>query len=147
MYSDCFAVDGITIGIWATDAAVTRCCRCEKVPVNPNAITDLCKTQMLEYFAGKRETFDFSMDPDGTDFQKAVWQALKTIPFGHRRTYGDIAKMVGNPKASRAVGGAVGKNPILIAVPCHRVVAQNGLGGFSAGMDLKLKLLELERIK
>jgi len=87
------------------------------------------------------------MDPDGTDFQKAVWQALKTIPFGHRRTYGDIAKMVGNPKASRAVGGAVGKNPILIAVPCHRVVAQNGLGGFSAGMDLKLKLLELERIK
>ena len=81
--------------------------------------------------------------PKGTEFQRAVWEALKTIPYGEVRTYGQIAAMLGNPKAARAVGQAVGANPCLI--PCHRVVSANGIGGFSCGIEVKQQLLALEQ--
>lgn len=101
------------------------------------------------YFNGERTSLDIPLDVVvGTSFQRRVWEALLTIPFGESRSYGDIAKQIGNPKAIRAVGGAIGKNPILIAVPCHRVIGKNKrLTGFSSGLDLKAQLLELEKIK
>jgi methylated-DNA-[protein]-cysteine S-methyltransferase len=80
----------------------------------------------------------------GTPFQISVWRELLKIPFGNVKTYGEIAKMIGKPRASRAVGGAVGANPIPIIVPCHRVVATNGLGGYSSGIEIKKKLLHIE---
>ena len=90
--------------------------------------------------------FDLPLDPIGTEFQKKVWQALKEIPFGETRSYGEIAKLIGNEKASRAVGMANNKNPIAIIIPCHRVIGANGkLVGYAGGLDLKEKLLKLEK--
>ena len=105
-----------------------------------------CKMQLDEYFRGERKTFDLPLAPKGTDFQKKVWNALKEIPYGETRTYGEIAAAVGNPKAARAVGMANNKNPIGIIIPCHRVVGANGkLVGYAGGMDKKEWLLQLER--
>ena len=105
-----------------------------------------CKKQLDEYFAGKRETFDLPLAPKGTEFQQKVWNALKEIPYGETRTYGEIAAAIGNPKAARAVGMANNKNPIGILIPCHRVVGANGkLVGYAGGMEKKEFLLELER--
>lgn len=102
--------------------------------------------QLAEYFAGKRKTFTVKLDFAGTDFQKSVWQALLKIPFGQTRSYGEIAKSLGNAKAMRAVGAANGKNPISIIAPCHRVIGSTGkLTGFAGGLDVKARLLELER--
>lgn len=107
---------------------------------------DVAAREMGEYFAGKRKSFRFSMMPEGTPFQKKVWEALMTIPYGETRTYGDVALLVGNPKASRAVGGACNKNPLWIAVPCHRVVGAGGaLTGYAYGTGMKQMLLELEQ--
>ncbi|MGB9192095.1 methylated-DNA--[protein]-cysteine S-methyltransferase [Acinetobacter sp.] len=101
--------------------------------------------QLTEYFAGTRQQFDLPLDFEGTEFQKKVWQALLTIPFGETRSYRDIAEQVGNVKAVRAVGAANGKNPISIIAPCHRVVGANGkLVGFAGGLDNKEILLKLE---
>ncbi|OTG68427.1 glycosyltransferase [Acinetobacter sp. ANC 4218] len=101
--------------------------------------------QLTEYFAGTRQQFDLPLDFEGTEFQKKVWQALLTIPFGETRSYRDIAEQVGNVKAVRAVGAANGKNPISIIAPCHRVVGTNGkLVGFAGGLDNKEILLKLE---
>ncbi len=104
--------------------------------------------QLGEYFAGKRKSFDFKnlkLDFHGTDFQKKVWKALLNIPFGQTVSYGDIAKKVGTPKASRAVGSANNKNPISIIAACHRVVSSSGkLAGYAGGMKAKVHLLELE---
>ena len=101
--------------------------------------------QLGEYFAGKRKKFTVPLDFSGTDFQKKVWQALLTIPFGETRSYGEIARQVGNPKAMRAVGAANGKNPISIIAPCHRVIGAGGaLTGFAGGMKAKAFLLEHE---
>lgn len=103
--------------------------------------------QLTEYFAGTRQQFDLPLDFEGTEFQKKVWQALLTIPFGQTRSYRDIAQQVGNVKAVRAVGAANGKNPISIIAPCHRVVGANGkLIGFAGGLDNKEILLKLEKI-
>ena len=105
-----------------------------------------CKMQLDEYFRGERKTFDLPLVPKGTDFQKKVWNALKEIPYGETRTYGEIAAAVGNPKAARAVGMANNKNPIGIIIPCHRVVGANGkLVGYAGGMEKKEWLLQLER--
>ena len=107
----------------------------------------LCQTerQLREYFAGARSRFDLKLDFAGTDFQKKVWAALLTIPFGETRSYAQIAAQIGNPKAVRAVGAANGKNPISIVAPCHRVIGSNGaLTGFAGGLDAKRVLLELE---
>ncbi|MGX9136179.1 methylated-DNA--[protein]-cysteine S-methyltransferase [Rummeliibacillus sp. JY-2-4R] len=109
--------------------------------------TSVYKKQYREYFAKKRMIFDFPLDLQGTDFQKQVWQALLQIPFGKTTYYSEIANMINNPKAVRAVGGAIGANPILIAVPCHRIIGKNGkLTGFSSGIPLKKALLDIENV-
>jgi methylated-DNA-[protein]-cysteine S-methyltransferase len=101
--------------------------------------------ELKEYFAGKRRTFSLSLDMRGTPFQKEVWEVLLGIPFGETCTYGDTAKRLGNPAASRAVGGANRRNPISIIVPCHRVVGAAGnLTGFAGGLEAKTYLLSLE---
>ena len=101
--------------------------------------------QLREYFAGRRQTFDLKLDFVGTPFQRTVWKALLTIPFGQTRSYGQIAKQVGRPSASRAVGAANGRNPVSIVAPCHRVVGATGaLTGFGGGLDVKERLLRLE---
>jgi methylated-DNA-[protein]-cysteine S-methyltransferase len=103
--------------------------------------------QLNEYFAGKRCRFDVELDFNGTDFQKQVWAALLTIPFGETRTYSQIAEQIGNLKAVRAVGAANGRNPISIIAPCHRVIGASGeLTGFAGGLEAKRVLLELESL-
>lgn len=104
------------------------------------------KQQLDEYFAGKRKKFNIPIKLDGTDFQIKVWKELLKIPYGETCSYLDIAKCIGNPKASRAVGMANNKNKIIIIVPCHRVIGSNKkLVGYACGLDVKEKLLELER--
>jgi len=101
--------------------------------------------ELGEYFAGKRKTFSVPLDMRGTSFQKNVWQALLAIPFGETRSYGQLAKQLGNPQAMRAVGAANGRNPISIIVPCHRVIGSSGkLTGFAGGLETKAYLLNLE---
>lgn len=101
--------------------------------------------QLNQYFAKKRKEFSLPLDFVGSDFQKQVWEALLTIPFGETRSYGDIARQIGNPDSVRAVGGAANKNPIPIIAPCHRVIGANGkLVGFGGGLSNKVLLLELE---
>jgi len=101
--------------------------------------------QLSEYFKGERRTFSLKLDFIGTDFQKKVWHALLTIPYGETRTYGQVAKQIGAPKAQQAVGAANGKNPISIIAPCHRVVGSTGkLVGFAGGLENKALLLDLE---
>jgi methylated-DNA-[protein]-cysteine S-methyltransferase len=113
---------------------------------SPNAMTDDVAIQLKEYLAGERKEFDMQINPVGTEFQKKVWKALCSIPYGETRTYKQIAELIGNPKASRAVGMANNKNPIVVAVPCHRVIGANGkLVGYAGGLDIKEKLLELEK--
>ena len=103
-------------------------------------------SQLEEYFAGKRKTFDIPIKLEGTPFHKKVWEALQKIPYGGTRTYGEIAKAIGSPKAARAVGGANNKNPIGIVVPCHRVIGADGsLTGYACGLEIKKYLLDLER--
>lgn len=101
--------------------------------------------QLKEYFAGKRQSFDLELAPEGTEFQQRVWRTLRTIPYGTTWSYGQLARRIGNPKASRAVGAANGQNPLPIVVPCHRVIGANGsLTGFGGGLGIKRQLLELE---
>jgi len=102
--------------------------------------------QLREYFAGKRTGFDLPLAPRGTEFQRSVWRQLQEIPYGETISYGELARRVGNPKASRAVGSANGANPLPIVIPCHRVIAGNGtLGGFGGGLPMKQTLLALEQ--
>jgi methylated-DNA-[protein]-cysteine S-methyltransferase len=101
---------------------------------------------LREYFAGERKSFDLPLDMRGTPFQKNVWEALLAIPFGETRSYGQLARQLGNPQSTRAVGAANGRNPISIIVPCHRVIGASGkLTGFAGGLDVKARLLELEK--
>jgi methylated-DNA-[protein]-cysteine S-methyltransferase len=103
--------------------------------------------QLDEYFAGQRKTFDFAYKAKGTPFQMRVWQALAKIPYGKRSSYQAIATIVSNPKAVRAVGTAVGSNPISIVIPCHRVLTSTGkLGGYAGGLPSKIRLLQNEGI-
>ncbi len=102
--------------------------------------------QLREYFAGERQVFDLPLAPEGTAFQKRVWTELAKIPFGETTTYGELAKRIGKPTASRAVGAANGQNRIAIVLPCHRVVGASGkLTGFAGGLDKKEKLLRFEQ--
>jgi methylated-DNA-[protein]-cysteine S-methyltransferase len=104
------------------------------------------RTQLAEYFAGRRARFDLPLAARGTPFQQAVWQALLAVPFGGTSTYGAIAAAIRRPRAVRAVGAAIGANPIGIVVPCHRIIGRDGsLTGYAGGLDRKAKLLELER--
>lgn len=103
------------------------------------------KTQLNEYFSGRRKVFDLKLNPQGTDFQKRVWLELSKIPYGEVKSYSQIAQQIQNPNAVRAVGSACNKNPIMIIIPCHRVISKNGnLGGFAYGNLIKQKLLNLE---
>ena len=123
----------------------------------PNALPDnrgrgeespllrVARTQLLEYLSGARRSFDLPLDPAGTDFQRSVWEALRAIPYGQTRTYGEMAAAVGRPRALRAVGQANHVNPLPIFIPCHRVVGKGGaLTGYAGGLDLKRALLALE---
>jgi methylated-DNA-[protein]-cysteine S-methyltransferase len=102
--------------------------------------------QLGEYFEGARTVFDVPLDLQGTDFQKRVWAQLLEIPYGETRSYGDLARALGDPQMAQAVGAANGNNPISIVVPCHRVVGASGaLTGYAGGVDVKAKLLALER--
>ena len=104
-----------------------------------------CAHQLTDYFAGKRQRFELPLRTEGTTFQQAVWEALSDIPYGHLRSYKDIARSIDNPTAARAVGAASGRNPLPIVVPCHRVIGSNGsLTGFAGGLEAKRVLLQLE---
>ena len=104
------------------------------------------QTQLLEYFDGKREKFQLPINPEGTEFQKKVWLLLLKIPFGKTLSYLKLSQMSGNVKAIRAIAAAVGKNPILILIPCHRIIGSNGqMIGYSGGIPRKKSLLELEQ--
>lgn len=107
-------------------------------------LTDAAE-QIEEFLAGTRRTLDFPIAPKGTVFQQKVWQALREIPYGKTDTYGSLAGRIGSPGAARAVGTAAGKNPILLAIPCHRLLGANGIGGFSCGIERKIWLLHLEQ--
>jgi methylated-DNA-[protein]-cysteine S-methyltransferase len=110
-----------------------------------NAILLETEKQLLAYFKGERNYFKLPLDLKGTAFQKSVWEALLTIPFGQTRTYGQIARQIGKPNAVRAVGAAAGKNPVAIIAPCHRVIGASGkLTGFAGGLHNKAILLNLE---
>jgi methylated-DNA-[protein]-cysteine S-methyltransferase len=103
------------------------------------------RRQLEEYFAGRRRQFSLKLDPSGTAFQRKVWTALLTIPFGETRSYAQIATQIGKPGAARAVGAANGRNPLSIVAPCHRVVGSTGaLTGFAGGLDVKARLLAFE---
>lgn len=103
--------------------------------------------ELERYLTGKLSNFKTKLDINsGTEFQKRVWKKLLNVPYGEVVTYQDLAKAVGSPKAARAVGNAVGKNPLPIVVPCHRVLAANGLGGYSCGIDIKKDLLKIEGV-
>lgn len=115
----------------------------EDHPDDPTLTT--AERQLSEYFQGKRSRFDLELEPAGTEFQKRVWNALLAIPHGETRTYLQIAEQLGNPKATRAVGAANGRNPISIIIPCHRLIGSSGgLTGFAGGLAAKAYLLELE---
>lgn len=114
-------------------------------PEDPDIHTESARTQLKEYFDGVRNMFDLTLQSAGTHFEHQVWDQLKEIPFGSTTTYGSIAKKIGDPNASQAVGAANGKNPIAVVIPCHRVVgANNNLVGYAGGLDRKEWLLKHE---
>ena len=111
-------------------------------------VLELAARQLAEYFAGERRVFTVPLSPAGTPFQKRVWEALPSIPYGETSTYGAVAQRIGNPNACRAVGMANNRNPLPIFIPCHRVVGRDGsLTGYAGGLDRKQFLLDLERGK
>ncbi len=115
-----------------------------EVVEDPSRTTEL-RRQLGEYFAGERQDFDLRLAPEGTPFERSVWDELRKIPFGETRSYGEIAQAIGRPGAARAVGRANGANPIPIVVPCHRVIGSDGsLTGFGGGLEAKSRLLEIE---
>lgn len=135
---------GLAAVLWENDdprrVRLPQQFRDEKNPVLLRA-----EKQLGEYFAGRRTSFDLPLDFHGTDFQKSVWRELLKIPYGETRSYGEIAKKIKKPSASRAVGAANGKNPISIVAACHRVIGASGaLTGFAGGLKAKAFLLELE---
>ena len=129
--SNGFAITDITLGIYINE--------------NPDKLTKLAVNELSQYFDGTLTRFSFPIEPIGTDFQKRVWKILSEIPYGETVSYGDIAEKLGGKRYSRAVGGAVNKNPILIVVPCHRVVGfDSSLTGFAYGFTVKKYLLGIE---
>ncbi len=141
------ASDLVNLAVTIQDGAVSeirlqgRATRPPETPLERQVAEEL-----TEYFAGRRSRFTFRVSPAGTPFERRCWDALQEIPYGETRTYGEIARAVGNPKGSRAVGSANHKNPIPIIIPCHRVVnTGGGLGGYGGGLELKRRLLALEQ--
>ena len=118
----------------------------QNTPMNESPLTKKTFLQLEEYFKGKRTSFDLPLNPKGTPFQKKIWNALLTIPYGQTKSYLDIATIIGNPKAVRAVGLANHNNPIMIVIPCHRVIGKNGkMVGYACGISVKEQLLSLEK--
>lgn len=118
----------------------------QEVVVKETAVLKEAGKQLMDYLTGKRKSFELPLAPKGTEFQQKVWRALQEIPCGETRSYKDVARSIGQPKASRAIGMANNKNPILILIPCHRVVGANGkLVGYAAGLQVKEYLLKLEK--
>ena len=136
----------ITVG-WEDNAVILlKIGKAAPSASSPSVLSELAAAQLQEYFDGRRQEFTFPCRLRGTEFQMAVWEALSRIPYGETRTYGQIAAAIGKPKAARAVGQAANKNPIWIAIPCHRVVGRNhSLTGYAGGLNLKQKLLDLEQ--
>ena len=117
----------------------------EVEPTPAEAVLAETAGQLREYFAGTRRSVDVPLAPLGTDFQRRVWDVLARIPYGETRTYAEIADQTGNPAAVRAVGSAIGRNPLCVVVPCHRVVGSGGaLTGYAGGLERKRRLLDLE---
>lgn len=138
------------IMIKATEKSVVSVQFVEKIEYYnvSNSITEDAKRQLEEYFEGRRKEFNIAIGIQGTEFQNKVWKELIKIRYGEYSTYSEVAKNINNEKAVRATGTAIGKNPILIIIPCHRVIAKGKkIGGFTAGVDIKKKLLDLENIK
>lgn len=135
------------IRLGASDAGLTEIAFVmeEDEPARPNAHTERARAQLAEYFNGLRQAFDLPLAPQGTDFQRRVWQALSTIPFGETRCYAEIAEQLGCKGGQRAVGAANGRNPLAIVVPCHRVIGSDGrLTGYAGGIGRKQWLLAHE---
>lgn len=115
-------------------------------PTGADAVLELARRELDAYFARRLQTFTVPVAPNGTEFQRRVWEALRTIPYGDTRSYADQARAIGAPNATRAVGAANGRNPIPIVIPCHRVIGSGGaLTGFGGGIERKQFLLALER--
>jgi methylated-DNA-[protein]-cysteine S-methyltransferase len=137
--------EGLVAVLWQNDRP-SRVRLVDLIEDEANPTLAEAERQLGEYFAGKRKEFSIALDMRGTPFQKDVWEALLAIPFGETRSYGQLAKQLGNPQAMRAVGAANGRNPISIIVPCHRVIGSTGkLTGFAGGLDTKADLLNLEQ--
>jgi methylated-DNA-[protein]-cysteine S-methyltransferase len=132
----------VLIGLWLPNER--RHARNDADDVPP--VLKETSSQLDEYFEGERTDFDVQMELDGTDFQREVWTELTRIPYGETISYGELARRVGRPSAPRAVGQANGRNPIPIIVPCHRVLASNGIGGYGGGLKVKRQLLAVEGV-
>ncbi|MBI6546698.1 MAG: methylated-DNA--[protein]-cysteine S-methyltransferase [Cyanobacteria bacterium NC_groundwater_1444_Ag_S-0.65um_54_12] len=147
-----FAKDGSLCGLYLDGQTImppARSCNdcqpgseCKKLG---DPVLELAAIQLEEYFAGRRQSFDLPLQAVGTPFQQAVWNALRTIPFGVTRSYAEIAQAIGRPTATRAVGAANGRNPLSVIVPCHRVIGADGsLTGYGGGLEFKRWLLDFE---
>lgn len=133
------------IVIKSNGRAITNIFLGEYEKENPDRLTEKAVTELSQYFDGTLTRFSFPIELNGTDFQKRVWKILTEIPYGKTLSYGDVAERLGGKRYSRAVGGAVNKNPVLIAVPCHRVIGADGsLTGFACGLEVKKYLLDFE---
>ena len=141
-----FSFEGMELGIVVKDGKV-REVEFGKYPDNGGGEeVEEVRRQLREYLSGKRKEFDLKLEPQGTQFQKDVWNAMLEIPYGETRSYKEIAQRIGRPLAYRAVGQASNRNPIAIIIPCHRVVGSNGsLTGYGGGMPIKIRLLDLEK--
>ena len=141
-----------TLGIGADDTGITNIflpgtADTASAIEQETPLSVMAAQQLREYFAGTRKNFDLPLSPAGTVFQKRVWETLCKIPFGESRSYADLARMIGNPNACRAVGMANHHNPILIVIPCHRVIGKDRtLTGYAGGLPMKKALLDLEGI-
>lgn len=142
-----FAGHIVPIGPVSITIDAGRVCRIEFKPAKKTSrpFTAKIRAWFRGYTKGCAGKFPYSLNLNGTPFQKAVWKAMAKIPYGETRTYGWVAGKAGRPKAVRAVGNACSANPLPILIPCHRVVASNGLGGFSSGLALKKRLLAMEK--
>lgn len=135
--------DGKITNVYITNSELPQDMQLCETPLLKEAVR-----QLESYFAGELKEFSLPLEPSGTVFMKQVWSALCEIPFGKTATYGEIAERIGRPKAARAVGLANNRNPIPIFIPCHRVIGADGsLTGYRGGLEMKKKLLELEKLK
>ncbi|MDH3706004.1 MAG: methylated-DNA--[protein]-cysteine S-methyltransferase [Acidimicrobiia bacterium] len=137
--------DKLVAVLWPDEDPGTRGLEPRAGGAGGHPVLDRTARQLDEYFSGRRTTFDLPLAPDGTDFQRQAWTALRAIPYGETRTYAQQAEAIGRPTAVRAIGAANGRNPLPVVVPCHRVIGADGsLTGFAGGVDAKRFLLDLE---